>query len=121
MTIEISIAGPNTQVLAAEVEAFLAEAFQETPERRSQPEGWTPHRGDPLTVAALVLAVPGAITATLDLAQRARLAERIDGLRERLRAKAAPEDTVSLLTWGETDLDLIAADRDSVLDRIEKR
>jgi hypothetical protein len=32
-----------------------------------------------------------------------------------------PEDTVSLLTWGETDLDLIATDRDSVLNRIEKR
>jgi len=121
MTIEISIAGPNTQVLAAEVEAFLAEAFQQTPERRTPPEDRMPRRGDPLAVAALILAVPGAITATLDLAQRARLAERIDRLRERLRAKATPEDTVSLLTWGETELDLIAADRDSVLDRIEKR
>jgi len=59
---------PALTAKASEVEAFLAEAFQETPERRNP-----------------------------------------------------PEDTVSLLTWGETDLDLIAADRDSILNRIEKR
>jgi hypothetical protein len=87
MTIEISIAGPNSQALAAEVEAFLAEAFQETPERRIPPEDQTPRRGDPLAVAALILAIPGAITATFDLAHRAKLAERIDGLRQRLRPR----------------------------------
>lgn len=103
----------------AVVDALVA-ALPPPMELRSRPMDREPTRGDPLAVAALILAVPDAVTGLLDLADRVRLAERIDRLRDRLRAKAAPDDLVRLRVEGETDLDLIAADRDAVLNRIEK-
>ncbi|HAQ00649.1 MAG TPA: hypothetical protein DCQ35_11665, partial [Rhodospirillum rubrum] len=73
MTLFLHITGPNAQALAAEVEAFFAEVIGTPVERRSLPKDDVIYRSDPLAVAALVLAIPGALVATLDLAQRARL------------------------------------------------
>jgi len=119
MSITITIAGPNSPALAAEVEAFLADALATQAERLPLPEDQGIRRGDPLAVAALVLAVPGAIAATLDLAARVRLAERVDRLLERVRGTAAPADSVRLISDAAPELDLITAKRDEVLDRLE--
>lgn len=120
MSITITIAGPNAPALAAEVEEFLADALGTDAERLPPSQDQAIQRGDPLAVAALVLAVPGAITATLDLAARAQLAKRIDQLLDRLRGRAAPADSVRLTGGTEPDLDLIIAKRDAVLDRLEQ-
>ncbi|TWB29655.1 hypothetical protein [Nitrospirillum bahiense] len=119
MNITITIAGSNAPALAAEVEAFLADALATRAERHAPPQDEAIQRGDPLAVAALVLAIPSAITATLDLVTRARLAERIDQLLDRVRGMAAPSDSVRLTSGAAPDLDLITAKRDAVLDRLE--
>lgn len=120
MTTTIHIAGPNAEALAAELESFFVEALGAVPERRLPPEDREAKRGDPVAIAALVLAVPGAIVATLDLAARARLGERIDQLLTRLRGTAAPDDRVSLVSGTTPPLDLTTAGRDAVLDRLER-
>ena len=96
MTVSIRIVGPNAEAIAAEVEPLLAEAFRETPTRKAMPREQAPERADPIAVAALILSVPGVILATLDLAARARLAERIERLREKIRARASEKDRVEL-------------------------
>jgi len=120
MSITITIAGPNAPAHAAEVEAFLADALATHAVRLPPSQDQAIQRGDPLAVAALVLAVPGAITATLDLAARAQLAKRIDQLLDRLRGTAAPADSVRLTSGAAPELDLITAKRDAVLDRLEQ-
>ncbi|WP_372396410.1 hypothetical protein ABMY26_11505 [Azospirillum sp. HJ39] len=120
MSITITIAGPKAPALAAEVEEFLADALGTDAERLPPSQDQAIQRGDPLAVAALVLAVPSAIVATLDLAARARLAERIDRLLERVRGTAAPADSVRLTSGAAPELDLITAKRDAVLDRLEQ-
>jgi len=119
MSITVTISGPNAPALATAVEAFLADSLATRAERLPPPEDQPIQRSDPLAVAALVLAVPGAIAATLDLAARARLAERIDRLLERVRGTAAPADSVRLTSGAAPELDLITAKRDEVLDRLE--
>ncbi|TWA80386.1 hypothetical protein FBZ83_109192 [Azospirillum brasilense] len=123
MTVTIHIAGPNAGALAIELEAFFAEALGAVPERRGAPAAAGTQRGDLAdyaAVAALVLALPGAITATLDLAVRARLAERADRLLERLRGLAGAGDSVSLSAGTALPLDLTRAGRDELLDRLER-
>ncbi|MBP2233291.1 hypothetical protein J2847_006628 [Azospirillum agricola] len=120
MSITITIAGPNAPALAAEVEAFLADVLATRAERLPPPEDQTVQRGDPLAVAALVLSIPSAVAATLDLAARARLAERIDRLLDRVRGTAAPTDSLRLTSGAAPELDLITAKRDAVLDRLEQ-
>jgi hypothetical protein len=120
MTIEFSITGTNAGAIAAEVEAFLAEAFGRTPERRSPPEDPLPKRdGEFLAIVAIILALPGFINETQSLADRYKLAERVGRLQERLAALAKPGDTVTLSVPGQPAIDLITAKRDSVLDRLE--
>ncbi len=120
MSIIFTIAGPNAEALATEIEAFVAEALATSAERCSLQEPRGLQRGDPVAIAALVLAIPGAITATLDIVSRARLAERIDRLLKRLRGTASPEDSVHLASGTASSLDLISAGRDAVLNRLEE-
>lgn len=122
MSIIFTIAGPNAEALATEIEAFVAEALDKPAARCVRQEQQGLHRGelDPIAVAALVLAIPGAITATLDIVTRARLAERIDRLLKRLRGAASPEDSVHLASGTASSLDLISAGRDAVLNRLEE-
>ena len=119
--IAIRIEGPNAQALAAEADAFLREALRETPERAVMPAETTPTRADPIAVAALILSVPGAVLATLDIAQRLKLAERLDRFLATLRARAGGADRVQLCGGDEPSVDLIRADRDQVMDALSKR
>jgi hypothetical protein len=118
--ITIRIEGPNATALATEAEAFLRDALQETPERTVVPPEQTPTRADPLAVAALLLSVPGAILATLDIAERLKLAERFDRFLATVKARADNADRIQLCTGGEPALDLVRADRDQVMDAFSK-
>ena len=120
MSVTVHINGPNASALASELETFFAEALTIKVERAPIPTDEAIQRSDPVAVAALVLAIPGAILATLDLAARARLGERIDQLLTRLRGKAAAADSVQLTNGEGAGLDLITANRDAVLDELEQ-
>ena len=120
MTISIRIDGPNAEAIAAEVEPLLAEAFQETPTRKAMPREQATDRADPIAVTALILSIPGVVLATLDLAERAKLAERIERLREKIRARASDKDRIELCVGADPAVDLARTDRDAIMDLLSK-
>lgn len=120
MSIEIHLTGDMAAALKDDAEAFLQDISQGMAEFR-QCEG-TPgtegQRGDAIAIAALILAVPGAVVATLDLAQRARLSQKIQVLLEKIRETRGG---AVLHTQGDEPLDLKTAIVDEVLARIKRR
>ncbi|MBI3269774.1 MAG: hypothetical protein HYZ53_12180 [Planctomycetes bacterium] len=96
--VRFQIQGEDAEAVAGELSEQIRGLFGESPARSSG--GVSPGAAreggkgvDPVAVAALVLSIPGAILATMDLAQRLQAAERVRKLiawaKERLpRAKA---------------------------------
>jgi hypothetical protein len=115
MSIEIRLSGVDGTALVSEAEGVLRAAAGTEPERRERKPVERVTRGDPVAIAALVLSVPGAIMSLLDLAERARLAERVRGLLARVRSV---EGHATLHVPGAPPLDLAAATEDEVMDRL---
>jgi hypothetical protein len=113
--IRIRVAGPDAEAMATEAEAFLAETFAVTPARAAAAPAPDAKRGDPVAIAALVLSVPSAVLATLDLAKRLELADRLDRFLSRLRAHTG---IAQLQIDTHPPLDLGAAPRDQIIDAL---
>ena len=120
MSIEIHLTGDMAGALKDDAEGFLQDISQDMAEIR-QCEG-TPgtegQRGDPIAIAALILAVPGAVVAILDLVQRARLSRKIQDLLKKIRETGGG---AVLHTQGDEPLDLKTANVDEVLERIKRQ
>ena len=118
MAIELHLSGVVEPALEEASAALLrAVSAGELERRKVAGAGDAPKRGDPLALAALVLAVPGAILATLDLAERARVAERVRGLLDKLRGS---DTNATLEVDGEPPLELASASEDQVMDLLAK-
>ena len=93
--LELRVEGPDAERIAAELAQVLEAELGTRPQRSSPGAPPSPAltRGtDPLAVAAIVLAVPGALLAATDLAQRLELKAKIDRLLAWVRGKV-PEGT----------------------------
>ena len=114
MSVEIHLTKAPVAELTQEIENLLREISQTKPERwQSGEESNSPTRGDGVAVAALILAVPGALVATMDLAQRAKLSERIRAL---LKKISKIDSAASLHVSGAEPLDLKNTCVDAVID-----
>ena len=80
--VRLHLEGGDAEAAAAEIEAFVAEAFGRRVERGpvGRARGAAGERTDPVAVAGLVLAIPGAALAAMDLAERVRLREKVGRL-----------------------------------------
>lgn len=117
MTVEIRLSGVAAQGLAEPAEDLLRSAADAEPERRKPVLNDEVSKGDPVAVAALILSVPGAVLAMLDLAERARLAERVRHLLAKVRGS---EGAATLHVGAEPPLDLSTATDDEVMDLLAK-
>ena len=76
-----------------ELKTLLADILpdwpQQTVEKTIQPSGINRTGPDPIAVAALLLAIPGAMVASWDLAERIKLKEKIDRLLAWVQERAA--------------------------------
>lgn len=114
MTLEIHLSGIAAE--AAEAATDLLRAVGRTePLRReliSEPQAT---RGDAAVAAALILAVPSAVTASLDLVARAQVVEKI----RNLRAALCSSEGAAVLKLGEHPyLDLKTATEDEIMDMV---
>ncbi len=79
--LEFHIEGEGAEMTAAALQALIGEQFGQEPRRVSAPpSGREQEKSDPLAVAAFILAVPPAILATIDLAERLALKEKAQRL-----------------------------------------
>jgi hypothetical protein len=117
MTIEIHLAGRALSELVGPSEALLRIVAQAEPTRREPDCRQDPKRGDPVAVAALILAVPGAVLAAMDIIERTKLAAKV----KTLLKKARQTEGSATLKFGEHPfLDLKNATDDQVMDLIFK-
>ncbi len=94
--IEFHVTGPDARRLADEFAELMAAELGTRPrpssEGDSRPSEPVRCRGaDPVAVAALILAVPGAALAAADLAQRLELKQKLDRLLAWARDKLADD------------------------------
>lgn len=81
--LKFHLQGPQSDATAAALEAYFAETFGETARRENLPmpaPGETQKAADPIAVAALILSIPGALLATVDLAERLQLKQKVERL-----------------------------------------
>lgn len=120
MRMEIHLTGDMAAVLKDDAGNFLQDIGQGMAEcwQDEEPSNADGQRGDGIAIAALILAIPGAVVATLDLAQRARLGQKIEVLLKKIRETRGG---AVLHTQGDEPLDLKTAIVDEVLARIKRR
>lgn len=100
--LEFHIEGPGASSVAEELASLLESEFGERPRRseRGGSSGSDEHQEkvDPTALAALavVLALPGAIKNTLDLAQRLKLKQKLDRLIEWVKQR--PEIRITIVS-----------------------
>jgi hypothetical protein len=118
MTIEITLRGTDLGAAADDSAALLREIGRHEPDRRT-PEPEAEPRRDPATglaIASLILSLPGAVLATLQIKEhldRSRLRDRVDGLKTRL---AAADAEATLETPGAGAVDLRRTSTDALVD-----
>jgi hypothetical protein len=117
MTVEIRLSGA-----AVALEMMVGEVLRSVggvePVRNDGAVEDGVERGDPIAVAALVLAIPGAIVATLDLMARTKVVERVQHLLEQVRKV---DGGAVLRIDLQPPLDLSRASADDVMDRLGRR
>lgn len=117
---ELHLTGDMAAVLKDDAGDFLQDIGQGMAECRQgqEPSGADGRRGDGIAIAALILAIPGAVVATLDLAQRARLGQKIEVLLKKIRETRGG---AVMHSQGHEPLDLKTAMVEEVLARIKRR
>ncbi len=116
MSIEIRLEG-NALELKEQARGFLKELAGQEPEQVELPDTDVVKRGDPLVMAGVILMIPPAIVATLDLVERAKCSEAVKALLDKVRGQ---EGTVMLIATESQPLDLTTATPDEVMDLLDK-
>jgi len=102
-TLRFLIDGPDGEADAKELRRDLQEILGAAAVSESLPPPEPGERAtDPIAVAGLILAIPGAILAVMDLAERLRLKQKLEQLIARIKERRAlrPGRTTLLLEDG---------------------
>jgi hypothetical protein len=122
--LKFHLQGSQTDATGAALETFFSETFGENARREGLPMsavGETEKTVDPIAVAGLVLSIPGALLAAMDLAERLQLKEKVARLISLARREWTEHGTrIWLQRRDATPLALDEAQPADVLDAAEK-
>jgi hypothetical protein len=97
--------------------AIFDKEFGRRPHRsREKPETGGEHKADPVAVAALILSLPSATLAAIDLAERIKLRDKITRLLALIRRQHDDKGAVARIETPEGMQDLAAMDAERLLD-----
>ena len=113
MSVEIYLSSAVAPIVAESAADVLRAAANAEPERHHPSHDEEVSRGDPVAIAAMILSIPGAIVAVMDIVERAGIAEQVRRLLTRVREV---DGTATLQVSGEPSLDLRTATEDEVMD-----
>ena len=98
--LRIRITGPDADALsrelAARLHAELGGDYVPRPATELETEPGEAQRADPIAVAGLILAIPGAVLAAVDLAARLKLVEKWKALRAWVAQRIEAEQRVEI-------------------------
>lgn len=117
MSVEIRLSSAVAPIVAESAEDVLRAAAHAEPERRHPGRDEEVSKGDPVAIAALILSIPGAIVAAMDLVERAGVAERV---RRLLKKVHEVDGTATLHVGAEPSLDLRTATEDEMMDALAR-
>ena len=113
----LHLEGEAAETAACALAHFFDEEFGIVTSRAAiQAQPAPGRRADPVAIAALVLSVPGAVLATMDLAERIRLKEKIGRLIALCRRQKEDSGTIVRLETATGLRDLAELTPDDVLD-----
>jgi len=98
---KIQIKGRHAEEVAKILSELIKKEFGYTPERVIQePKKDTEKVVDPLTIAAIIITIPPALVATLDLIERRKTRDKLDLLIELVKKQQekTPDTQTSLIT-----------------------
>ena len=117
MTVEIRLSGAAGPALAEPAEDLLRAAANVEPERRNLGHDEAASKGEGVAVAALIISIPAATVATMELVDRAGIAERVRRILKKVRGV---DGTATLHVGEEPSIDLRSATEDEVMDLLAK-
>ena len=119
---QLRVEGPDSEKTAQALSDFLEKEFDYRPnllsKKQSQLDEADQTKVDPVAIGALILALPGAILATVDLIERMKKKKKIDRLIEftQQKAKANPGINISIVTPKGISIRLDVAESSQILD-----
>jgi hypothetical protein len=117
MSVEIRLSSAVAPIAAEPAVDLFRAAANAEPERHNLCHDDEAAKGDPVAIAALILSIPAAILATMDLVDRVGVVERVRGLLKKVREV---DGTATLHVAAEPSLDLRTATEDEVMDLLAK-
>jgi hypothetical protein len=117
MKVEIKLLGSEALNLREDAKSLLRSLGMTEPKQIEQTQETDTSRGDPIAVAALILSIPGAILATMDLVDRAKASKYAKHLIQKARNS---NGTATLHVGSDLSIDLKTATEDQILDTILK-
>jgi len=122
--LEFHLQGAQAATTAAALETFFAETFGAEAHRESPPPhaiGGAEKAADPIAVATMVLSIPGALLATVDLAERLKLKQKVERLIALARREWREHGTrIWLRRRNATPLALDEIEPAAILDAVEQ-
>ena len=119
MRLDVNIAGPGCDDIETATAAFMREQFDAEPDREAHSPPVQARDGTMLPAIGLLLSIPGAVLAAMQIAEKLELKRRLNRLLGRINDKADGQTSAILTIDDKTTIDLKASSADQIIIKLE--